>query len=102
VSKLEDLQPGLLLAGVIPGQNVSVIAVQPHGADAIELTYKTPEGELGQRVLGRDAEEKLAIAHVEARPLDAVSHGSSSSSRSSSPAAKSALPAPARLVGFFL
>jgi len=72
VSKLEDLQAGLLLAGVIPGQNVSVIAVQPHGADAIELTYKTPEGALGQRVLGRDAEEKLAIARVEARPLDAV------------------------------
>ena len=37
MSKLEDLQPGLRLAGVIPGQNVAVIAVQPHGADAIEL-----------------------------------------------------------------
>ena len=36
MSKLEDLQPGLRLAGVIPGQNVSVIAVQPHGGDAIE------------------------------------------------------------------
>ena len=47
VSKLEDLQPGLRLAGVIPGQNVSVIAVQPHGDDAIELTYKTAKGDLG-------------------------------------------------------
>lgn len=36
MSKLEDLHPGLQLAGVIPGQNVSVIAVQPHGGDAIE------------------------------------------------------------------
>ena len=45
--------------------------MQAHGADAIELTYKTAEGDLGQRVLGRDAEEKLAIASVEARPLDA-------------------------------
>ena len=70
MSKLEDLQPGLRLAGVIPGQNVAVIAVQPHGDDAIELTYKTAEGELGQRVLGRDAEAKLAIARAEARPLD--------------------------------
>ncbi len=57
---------------MIPGQNVSVIAVQSHGADAVELTYKTAEGELGQRVLGRDAEEKLAIAQLEARPFDAV------------------------------
>src|ERR1035437_4310292 len=72
MSKLEDLQPGLRLAGVIPGQNVSVIAVQPHGGDAIELTYKTAGGELGQRVLGRDAEENLTIAQLEARPLDAV------------------------------
>jgi len=72
VSKLEDLQPGLRLAGVIPGQNIAVIAVQPHGADAIELTYKTAEGQLGQRVLGRDAETTLAIAQAEARPLDAA------------------------------
>ena len=72
VSKLEDLQPGLRLAGVIPGQNVAVIAVQPHGANAVELAYKSAEGELGQRVLGHDAEAKLAIAHAEARPLDAV------------------------------
>ena len=71
MSKLEDLQPGLRLAGVIPGQTVAVIAVQPHGADAVELTYKTAEGDLGQRVLGRDAEAKLAIAQAEARPLDA-------------------------------
>ena len=72
MSKLEDLQPGLRLAGVIPGQTVAVIAVQPHGADAVELTYKTAEGDLGQRVLGRDAEAKLAIAQAEARPLDAA------------------------------
>ena len=71
MSKLEDLQPGLRLAGVIPGQTVAVIAVQPHGADTVELTYKTAEGGLGQRVLGRDAEPKLAVAQTEARPLDA-------------------------------
>jgi superfamily II DNA or RNA helicase len=72
VSKLEDLQPGLRLAGVIPGQKVSVIAVQPHGPDAVGLTYKTSGGELGERVLGRDAEDNLAIAQDEARPLNAV------------------------------
>ncbi len=71
MSKLEDLQPGLRLAGVIPGQNVSVIAVQAHGADAIELTYKDAAGDLGQRVLDRDAEDDLVIAQAEARPLDA-------------------------------
>ncbi len=57
---------------MIPGQNVAVIAVQPHGADAMELTYKTADGQLGQRVLGRDAEAMVAIAQAEARPLDAA------------------------------
>lgn len=55
----------------------------------VELTYKTAEGDLGQRVLGRDAEEKLANASVEARPLDARAAASSSSpsaNGSSSPA----------------
>ena len=58
MSILEDLQPGLHLAGVIPGQSVSVIAVQPHGADAIELTYKTVAGDLGQRKHGDQVREK--------------------------------------------
>lgn len=57
---------------MIPGQNVSVIAVQPHGGDSVELTFKTATGDLGQRILGRDAERKLAVAHAEARPLDAT------------------------------
>jgi superfamily II DNA or RNA helicase len=72
VSTLEDLQPGLRLAGVIPGQTVAVIAVQPHGSDAVELTYKDADGRLGQRVLGRDAEETIAVARTQGRPLDAV------------------------------
>lgn len=46
--------------------------MQAHGGDTIELTYKTVDGELGQRVLGRDAEANLTIAQLEARPLDAV------------------------------
>jgi superfamily II DNA or RNA helicase len=71
MSDLDDLKPGLRLAGVIPGQSVSVIAVQPHGADAVELTYKTAEGEVGQRVFGRDAEAALTITEAKARPLDA-------------------------------
>jgi superfamily II DNA or RNA helicase len=70
MSDLGDLKPGLRLAGVIPGQSVSVIAVQPHGADAVELTYKTADGAVGQRVFGRDAEAALEITQAEARPLD--------------------------------
>ena len=66
MSKLEDLKPGLRLAGVIPGQNVSVIAVQSHGADAIELTYKTAEGDLGERC-STSPHYRLALVCVDPR-----------------------------------
>jgi superfamily II DNA or RNA helicase len=71
MATLENLKPGLRLAGVIPGQTVSVIAVQPHGSDAVELTYRTSDGGLAQRVLGRDAEAELSLAEAESRPFDA-------------------------------
>lgn len=71
MSKLEDLKPGLHVAGVISGQNITIVAVQPHGPDAVELTYKTPAGRLEQRVLDRAAETGFEIAEAQARPLDA-------------------------------
>jgi superfamily II DNA or RNA helicase len=71
MTKLADLTPGLCLAGIVPGQAVTVIAVQPHGSEMVELTYKTSEGALGQRILGPDAEPSLSTAHPTARPFDA-------------------------------
>ena len=58
---LEDLKAGLRVDGVVPGQLVTVIAAQMHGPDVVELTYKTADGDLGQRVLGRDAEAAIAV-----------------------------------------
>lgn len=71
MATLEELQAGQRIEGVIPGEGVTAIAVQPHGSDAVELTYRTAEGELGQRVLGREAEINLTVVPAEARPLDA-------------------------------
>ena len=68
---LEDLKPTLRISGVIPGQPVTVIAATPHGPDAVELVYRTPDGELNQRILNRDSETNLAVMPDEARPLDA-------------------------------
>ena len=39
--ELEQLSSAVKLAGLIPGEIVSVIAAQWHGANAVELTYKT-------------------------------------------------------------
>jgi len=71
MAKLEDLKAGLRLAGVIPGQSVSVIAAVSHGPDVVELTYKTVDGNLGQRVIGRESEPGLTFAGLDARAYDA-------------------------------
>jgi superfamily II DNA or RNA helicase len=69
--KLEELASGLRVTGVVPHEVVQVIFAQPHGADAMELTYKTASGDLGQQVLFRRDEEKLAAAASGSRAFDA-------------------------------
>lgn len=68
---LEDLQPTKRISGVIPGQPVTIVAATAHGPDAVELIYRTADGELNQRILTRDSEVNLAVEPDEARPLDA-------------------------------
>ncbi|MGV1029190.1 MAG: helicase-related protein [Dermatophilaceae bacterium] len=50
---------------------MAVVAVEWHGDSAVELTYKTAAGALGQRVLYRTDESALSEAAVGARPFDA-------------------------------
>lgn len=69
--QLEELKPGLRLQGLIPAEVVTVIAVQWHGGDALELTYKTTVGGLGQQVIFRKNEAQLDIAQSGSRPFDA-------------------------------
>ncbi|MGM0931146.1 MAG: helicase-related protein [Actinomycetota bacterium] len=69
--KLEELSPGLRVHGVLPSVSVAVVAVQWHGETALELTYKSQVGELGQRVLYRADEPGLVVAQSGARPFDA-------------------------------
>jgi len=67
MTPLEQLKPGSRVAGVLPGVPVAVVAVEWHGDAAVELTYKTATGELGQRVLYRADEPALEEAVVGAR-----------------------------------
>ena len=50
---------------------ITVIYAQWHGADALELTYKTAAGGLGQQVLFRKDEDKLTSPQTGGRPFDA-------------------------------
>src|SRR5947209_3858833 len=59
---LEDLTPGVLVKGLLPGGNVTVISVKRHGSTSVELVYKDANGHLGNELLYSDGAENLEIA----------------------------------------
>jgi SNF2 family DNA or RNA helicase len=65
--RIEEIQKGQTLAGVIPDKLVSVIAAEMRGGNSLELTYKI-EGTLGERLLSRAEEPAISIATTQ-RPF---------------------------------
>lgn len=57
--KLEDIKPGMSLSGVDPAVIVSVVGANLIPPDSLQLVYRTPEGELGERFLGRGDESSI-------------------------------------------
>jgi len=49
-----DLTSGLRLPGVVAESDVTVVAVEMHGASSAILTYRTSEGRLGERIILED------------------------------------------------
>ena len=62
--RLEDLQPSAVVRGVLPDCLVTVVSVQWFGADALELTYKTPAGKVANELLYRDDEARLDLVEL--------------------------------------
>ena len=56
--KLESIVPGSRLAGILGDGSVEIIATRAYGPDAVEVTWKGPDG-LGDRILYRDDEARL-------------------------------------------
>ena len=68
---LEELKPGLRIDGLIPAEVITVVFAQWHGTDALELTYKTNAGALGQQVIFRKDQDGLSVAQTGSRAFDA-------------------------------
>jgi hypothetical protein len=66
--KLEDITTGASLSGIEPSQIVAVIATVSHGDGALQLIYRTPDGAVKERLLGRLDEPSISAATVE-RPF---------------------------------
>src|SRR4051794_25376114 len=61
MSRLDDLKPGASVKGVLPNGLVTVVSVQWHGSEALELTYKTPDGRVANQLLYRHDEPRIEI-----------------------------------------
>ena len=59
--RLEDLQPNAAVRGVLPDCLVTVVSVQWFGSEALELTYKTPDGKVANELLYRHDEPRLDL-----------------------------------------
>lgn len=59
--KLEDLTPNAAVRGILPDCAVGVVSVQWFGSEAVELTFKSPEGKVANQLLYRHDEPRLEI-----------------------------------------
>ncbi|SDR63352.1 SNF2 family N-terminal domain-containing protein [Rhizobiales bacterium GAS113] len=63
--QLENLKPGISLVGLEPTLIGTVVAVVPIGDGAVQVLYKTPEGTIKDRLLGRVDEANISLATIE-------------------------------------
>jgi superfamily II DNA or RNA helicase len=66
--RLQHITTGASLSGIEPAQIVTVVATIPHGEDALQLIYRTPDGAMKERLLGRADEASISAATIE-RPF---------------------------------
>src|SRR5262245_56398203 len=66
--KLQEIKTGLSLSGVEPTQIVNVVATVPLGDGALQLIYRTPDGQIRERLLAHADEASINVATVE-RPF---------------------------------
>ena len=62
--KLEDLQPGSAVRGILPDAAVIVVSVDWHGSDTLTLIYRGPNGRIADEILIRDDEARLTVVEA--------------------------------------
>ena len=65
MTRLEELQPGTIVKGILPDQQVTVVSASLQGDDAVELVYKDSHGTPRIELLYRDREASLEIVTEE-------------------------------------
>lgn len=65
MAKLEDLQPGIAVSGILPQCQVVVVSARAFGSEAVELTYKDPGGKLASEIVFRADEARLEVGNAQ-------------------------------------
>jgi len=73
--RLEELKPGLRVAGLVPDGPVTVERVTPYGPDVVEVLYRDEHNRLSECLLYRSDEERLQIVAQPDRPLSLDADG---------------------------
>ncbi|MEI7988605.1 MAG: helicase-related protein [Chloroflexota bacterium] len=61
MAKLEDLKPNSQVKGILLHDTVTILGVQWHGSDVVEVSYRGTTGNLGNELLFRDREADLEV-----------------------------------------
>lgn len=61
VAKLEELSIGSQINGILPDETVKIIAVEWHGSNVIEVSFKDSKGSLSSRLLYREDEPSFSV-----------------------------------------
>src|SRR6202140_3131771 len=61
MTKLDDLQTNTIVRGILPDALVTVVSAQWFGSEALELTYKAPDGKVANELVYRHDEARIEI-----------------------------------------
>jgi SNF2 family DNA or RNA helicase len=75
MTPLEDLHPEASIRGIVPDAVVTIVSVKWYGSEAVEVTYKTPEGKVANELVYREAEPRIEIVE-QGRPWSFDGDGS--------------------------
>jgi SNF2 family DNA or RNA helicase len=64
MSKLEQLTPNAAVRGILPDGPITVVSVQWFGSEALELTYKSPDGKVANELLYRHDEPRIEVVEL--------------------------------------
>lgn len=61
MTTLENLKPNSQVKGILPNDTVTILSVQWHGSDVVEVSYRGTTGNLGNELIFRDREADLVV-----------------------------------------